>query len=509
MSDSRTKNTKRNLYSGFIRQIVNIILPFLTRTMILYIMGEQYVGVGSLFSSILQVLNLADLGFSSAVIYVLYKPIAESDYVSICAIMAYLKKVYRIVGMIIFGLGISLLPFLPNFISGGYPAEMNIYVLYVLYLVGTVISYLFFAYKSALLTAMQRADIVSNISTVTSILLRIMQIGVLLLLQNIYLYVACSIVTTLINNILLQIMSKKHFPEIMPTGKISVETHALLTKQIKGIVVNRIGDAARNSLDNIVLSSLLGLTAVTVYGNYYYIYQALYNIALTITRAMQPSVGNSVAKETVDKNYADYRKFTYIFACLTGWMSICMACLYQPFMKIWMRGNDDLLLSVGNMLLFCLYFYAINMNNMRNLYVNANGLYWELRPWYLLEAVGNLVLNLGLGYLFGVSGILWATIITIFLFNFLSRTNVLFRHYFKRSPKGIYREHLTYFSAIVVIGALTYFLCYILPFSEIPGLVLRAAICVIFPVAVWSAISWKTEKFQNMLKTIKVLLIRK
>lgn len=509
MSDSRTKNTKRNLYSGIVRQIVNIILPFITRTMILYIMGEKYVGIGGLFNSILQVLNLADLGFSSAVIYVLYKPIAESDHTAICAIMAYLKNVYRIVGMIIFGLGIALLPFLPRFISGDYPAEMNIYVLYVMYLVGTVISYFFFAYKSALLTAMQRADIVSNISTVTSILLRIIQILILLVSQNFYLYVASSIFTTLVNNILLQVMSRIHFPEIMPVGKISDETHAVLTKQIKGIVVNRFADAARNSLDNIVLSALLGLTMVTIYGNYYYIYQALYSIALSITRSMQASVGNSVAKESVEKNYADYRKFTYIFACLTGWMSICMACLYQPFMKIWMRGNDDLLLSGGNMLLFCLYFYAINMNNMRNLYVNASGLYWELRLWYLLEAAGNLILNLSLGYLFGVSGILWATIITIFLCNFISRTNVLFRYYFKRSPKEIYKEHLTYFSVIVLIGSLNYLLCYIVPISGIGGLAIRAGICVIVPVVISMVVLRKTENFENMLRMVKLIISRR
>ncbi|MCM1551795.1 MAG: polysaccharide biosynthesis C-terminal domain-containing protein [Butyrivibrio sp.] len=422
--------------------------------------------------------------------------------------MAYLKNVYRIVGAVIFGTGMILLPFLPHLISGDYPVGMNIYVLYVMYLVGAVVSYFFFAYKSALLTAMQRADIVSNISTVTSILLRILQIGILLLTRNFYLYVASSIFTTVLNNILLQVMSKRYFPQIMPMGKISDKMHAVLTKQIKGIVINRIGDTARNSLDNIVLSVLFGLTTVTVYGNYYYIYQALYSIALTVTRSMQASVGNSVAKESVEKNYADYRKFTYIFACFTGWMSICMVCLYQPFMWLWMRGNEDLMLSEGDMLLFCIYFYAINMNNMRNLYANAYGLYWELRMWYLLEAVGNVVLNIVLGYLFGVSGILWATILTIFFCNFISRTNVLFRHYFKRSPMELYWEHLKYACAIGLLGGLTYLICSFVPDTEIGGLVLRACICVFVPAVVSMTLFRKNEKFQNLLNMVRTIITR-
>jgi hypothetical protein len=174
-----------------------------------------------------------------------------------------------------------------------------------------------------------------------------------------------------------------------------------------------------------------------------------------------------------------------------------------------MRGNDHLLLSNGNMLLFCLYFYAINMNNIRNLYANACGLYWELRLWYILEAVGNVVLNIGLGYWFGVSGILWATIITIFLFNFLSRTNVLFRQYFKRSTREFYTEHLMYFGGIVLIGSATYAICSFLPLDGILGLAVRAGICVLFPGAVSYVLLRKTENFRNMLKMTKTILSRR
>lgn len=509
MAESRTKNSKRNLVSGMIRQIVSLFFQFLIRTVILYVLGNEYLGLSSLFTSILQVLNLADLGFSSAVVYVLYKPIAEDDETAICAIIAYLKRVYKIVGCVILAIGLAILPFIPYLISGDYPSEINIYVLYVLYLLGSVVSYFFFAYKNALITAMQRNDIVTNVQTITIFVFNVIQVILLIFLKNFYLYVSVNVICNITNNIFVQILSKKYFPAITPKGKITAETKAVLTKQIKGIFINRIGDVARNSLDSIVLSSLLGLVVVAIYNNYFYIYNALYAITLIITHAVQASVGNSVVKESVEKNFNDYKKFTYIFAWITGWMTVCLVCLYQPFMLIWMNGDKSMLLSTPNMILFSIYFYAINMNSMRNMYVNAAGLYWELRLWYILEAIGNLVLNIVLGYFFGVTGVLLATIITIFLCNFVSRTNVLFKYYFKSSAWNIYKDHIIYFLVIVAVAVLTYFSCSLIPIAGILGLIIKAGICLLLPNVIFVLVSFKTKLFKETLSLTKRVISRK
>ena len=306
---SRISNSKRNLYSGLIKQLVGILLPFLNRTAVLYMMGDLYCGLGSLFSSILQVLSLAELGFSSAVIYVMYKPIAEEDWDEVSAIIYFLRKTYRNVGLIVLAIGLVILPFLKQLITGDIPGDINIYVLYLIYLINSVISYFCFAYKNALLTAMQRNDIVTRYYSVTTIFSGIAQLLVLLLLKNYYIYVCILPVATIMNNLLCNKAVQRLFPYINSENiNMQLETKRELTKQIKGIIFLKIGDVARNSFDNIILSSLLGLTVVTAYNNYYYIFWAVYGVSLVIVQAIQASVGNSIVTETVEKNYIDLSK---------------------------------------------------------------------------------------------------------------------------------------------------------------------------------------------------------
>lgn len=509
MADTRTQNTKRNITSGFVKQIVSIILPFVTRTLVIHIFGELYQGLSGLFTSILQVLSLADLGFSTAVIYILYKPIADEDNDAICAILAYLKKIYRIVGFVMFGIGVLILPFLDKLISGEIPTDINMYILYVLYLLNTVISYWFFAYRSALLTAKQRNDIVSNIQTVTSVCAKILQIIILLIFKNYYLFVVCNVAATVLNNVFIYVCSKKHFPDLIPRGNISVETKKTLSKQVKAIMIGRVGDVSRNSLDNLFLSAMLGLSVVAAYDNYYYIYSSLYGFMLMLNHAMQASVGNSIAKDGIEKNYNDLHRFSFIIAWISGWCAICMCCLYQPFMHIWMRGNENLIFSNYNMILFCIYFYAINMNNVRNLYISGQGLFWECRYLYIAEAVANIILNWVLGYFFGVAGILWATIITILLFNFIARTMVLFKNYFKFSSKSFYLRHVMYFCVTAIVCVITYFVCSFVTFGGVLGLLLKAMICLVLPNVIFVLIYFKDKQFKNALQIVRKIFSKK
>lgn len=508
MENSRINNTKRNIFSGVMRQCINIILPFIIRTIIIYTLGEAYQGLSSLFTSILQVLSLTDLGFTTAVVYVLYRPIADNDQEKICAIMAYLKKIYFIIGLAILGIGLAIIPFLENLIAGDYPQDINIYVLYVIYLLNSVVSYWFFAYKNTLLTAMQREDIVNNIYSCVSIALKLIQIAVLLLVKNYYVYVIFIPLSTVVNNLLLNYYSNRCFPKIKPDGAISKDTKQELTKQVKGVFINRIGDVARNGTDSIFVSAFLGLTAVAVYDNYYYIYSAIYGLTLMITHAMQASVGNSIARESKQKNYIDLSKFNFIFSWLCGWCAICMCCLYQPFMHIWMNGEKTMLLTNVDMVLFCLYFYAITMNNMRNLYVSGAGLYWELRKWYIFEAVGNIVLNWLLGYLFGMTGIIVATIITIFVFNFIARTNVLFKCYFKFSPRRFFANHLLCFVVALLNCVATYLICSAVTVEGIAGFVFKALICAVLPNVLFFVAYFKTQQFRKSISFVKTVIKR-
>lgn len=185
---SRTQNAIRNIFTGVFNKIIILLFPFVIRTVIIKKLGTEYLGLSSLFTSILQVLNLTELGFSSAIVFSLYKPIAEKDDNRICSIMNFYKRIYRIIGFIILVMGLIVLPFLPNFIKGSYPSDINLYILYLIYLFNTVITYYLFAYKSALLNAMQRNDIINNVNSITVIIQYILQIIILYCTKNYYIY---------------------------------------------------------------------------------------------------------------------------------------------------------------------------------------------------------------------------------------------------------------------------------------------------------------------------------
>lgn len=506
MSDSRSHNTKRNIVSGLVYSGVSVLFPFLIRTVTMYTLGMDYVGLQSLFAAILQVLNLAELGFSSAVVYHMYKPIAEGDTDTVCALLAYYKKIYRNIGIIIMVAGTLIMPWLPMLIEGSWPGDINIYVLYFLYLINTGVSYVLFAYKSSLLNAVQRADLVDRAYTLVSMVKYAVQILVLVITRNYYLFVVISVSATVANNLTAAHYANKHYPQYRCRGEITRQQRLDIRKQVSGLMIGKVSDVSRNAFDSIVLSALFGLTTVAIYGNYYYIYSSLYAIMLVIARAMQASIGNSMVLETKEKNYRDIQKFQFIFSWVAGWCTVCLCCLYQPFMALW--AGKDRLLPWGQMALFCVYFYAINMNNIRNQYFSASGIWWEARLTFVLEAVANLVLNIVLGITMGITGILLATIITIFVCNFVMRTNLLFKLYFTRSPRGFYLRHGQYALVTAAVTAATYFLCSCIPLEGIGAIVVRSLVCVVVPNGLMLAVYCRNPVFLEA-KAFALSLVRR
>ena len=135
------KKAKRNMIAGTINKFVVMLCPFITRTIVQRVIGAQYLGLDSLFSSILTVLSLSEMGISSAIVYCMYKPVAEGDTKAVNAILNFYRKVYRIIGIVVLFLGLCIIPFLPRLITGSVPEGINITLLYLIYLFNTVISY--------------------------------------------------------------------------------------------------------------------------------------------------------------------------------------------------------------------------------------------------------------------------------------------------------------------------------------------------------------------------------
>ena len=506
MSETRTKNAKRNIVNGMVREVLSMVLAFVTRTMVLYILGEQYLGLSGLFTSILNVLNLAELGFNSAVVYFLYRPIAENDQEQICAITAYLRRMYHLIGSIILAAGLALLPFLPHLIAGEYPATMNVYALYLIYLANTVFSYWFYAYNSVLFTVTQRMDIVSKVYLTVSFGTKLAQLAALVLFRNYYLFAVLMVLGTVLNNLLLHAIFQKKMPDFVPRGEISGELKRSIGKQMRAIFVAKIGAVARNGCDSIFLSAWFGLALVAAYDNYMYIFNAIMSVVWMVGNAIQASVGNCMVKESLEKNRFNFFKFDFLFSWFVGWCTVCMFCLYQPFVRLWMQGKEALMLSDFSMTLICAYFYITAVCLVQNVYANGAGLFSQTRNWYVAEALTNLLLNAVLGYFFGVSGIIAATMIAILVCNFAARSRILFRHYFKTSAGEFFRNQLLYFAVMTAGCAVTAWACSLVGREDIMGLIQRIGLCLVVPNCVFAVLYCRNRNFRDSLGFVKEII---
>ena len=502
---NKKTRTLKNIVYGFINKMLTIIIPFITRTVIINVLGSEYLGLNSLFTSILQILNLTELGISSAIVYAMYKPIAENDENKICALLNLYKKLYRVIGIVILIMGLALMPFLDKLITGNIPDDINIYILYLIYLINVFISYVLFAYKSSILVAFQRNDIVSNINSILFVIQSAIQLFLIFILKNYYAYVIIMPIFTIINNIVVAILVKNKYPQYIEKGIVDKETKKDIKKKISGLFIYRICSSTRNSLDSIVISAFLGLNMVAIYNNYFLILNSLSTLLCVITNSMISGIGNSIVLDSVDKNYKDMNKFNFVYMCIAGWWSCCLLCLYQPTMELWM-GKENML-PFSCVILFSIYFYSLQIGNIRAVYSDAAGLWWESRYRAIGETVANIVLNIVLGKLFGIFGIILATIISILVINFGYGSMIVFRYYFRdKNVKEYFKYQFKYALVTIIVCIITYGICSLVKTNLIIEFIIKALICGTFPILLYYIIYRKNENLdyvKNLIKEIK------
>ena len=487
---NRTKNTIRNIKSGMINKIVTLLLPFLARTILIKTLGSEYAGLSSLFVSILQVLNLAELGIGTAITFSLYRPTADEDVKTVRATMNLYRKLYRLIGVIVLVIGFALMPFLSFMIEGEVPSDVNLYVLYLIYLINAALTYFLFAYKTILLEVHQKNSIISNINTVLFLFQFIYQIVVLVCFKNYYLYIAIMPFITVINNIVGAYYARKIYPQYYCEGELPKEQRKAIRKRVYGLMIQKLCATTRNSFDSIFISAYLGLNMVAIYNNYFMISSAITGFLAVITTSMAASVGNSVATESVDKNYRDMNRIIFLYMFISTICTACLLCLYQPFMTIWF--GEEYLLGIIPVVLLCAYFYALKIGDIISLYSQGAGLWWEGRYRALAEALLNLILNAILGKIFGVSGIILGTLISLVLINFIYGSQIVFKYYFKSiNPVKYYARHIVYLVITCIVSVAAYFSTVSIPVNGFVGIIIKGGICIIMSVSVLILIYWK------------------
>jgi len=499
MDNSKTVIAARNVFFGAFNKIFALLVPFIIRTIILKKLGEEYLGISSLFSSIIQILNLSELGIGAAVVFNLYKPIAENDEPKINAYLNLLKKTYRIIGTIILFTGIMAMPFIPNLISGGYPSNINIYILFAIYLLNTVLSYYLFSYENSLLVAFRRDDIESKINLIINFLMYSVQIILLIALKDYYLYAICMPIFTILLNLVRHNIVKHKFNRYECKGKLGQEDVKIVKKKIFALMGHKIGLPLTNSIDTIVVSSFLGLATLACFTNYSYVFSAIGGILTICYSSLTSSIGNSIITQTKEKNYDNFKLLTFINLWVVTVISVCLICVLQNFIEVWF--GENMLMPFYVVIGIGAEFFFAYMRFIVNTYKDAAGMWTEdiLKPYII--AIGNLVLNVVFIKVFNmnVGGVLLATILLRLFVALPWETHVLFKKYFNINPKRYYLTLILWSIIGAFISLITYNITSDIGGNNVVNLFIRCIISFTIPNFILLIINLKNKMISVLI----------
>ena len=504
-------HARRNIKSAAVIKLITPITSFITRTVLIYSLGTVYLGLNGLFTAVIQVLSLAELGFGSAMVFSLYKPMAEGDRPTICALLRLYRRIYRVVGLVILGVGLVLIPFLPRLIKGSLPDGMNLTVLYLIRLADTSVSYFLFSYRSALLDASQQKSAFYYIHAAGKAALCALQVALLLLFKNYYVFCIVQPLIQVGINLAIWRVTESRFPNYRCEGTLPRETVRDITKRVTGLFMFKVCHVLRNSFDSIILSAFLGLDILAKYQNYLLIVTTLVGITAILTDSTLSSVGNSVAVETKEKNFRDFRAFQLLFMWIVGCVCACMCGLYQPFIRFWIGAEN--LLSQRLMLVFVVYFFTERMGNVCFQYRQACGLWWEDRLRPVVDGVTNLTLNYILVQYIGVAGVMLSTILCQVCIDSLWGSRILFRSYFTDQKQRLYLLRLVIFAAATAaVCWASMALCRFIPeaggsaLMTLVWMAVRGVLCMAVSNAAFFLIYRALPEYQDAKRTVRKML---
>ena len=475
------KNTKRNMLANAISSVIRLLFPFLNRTLFLWLLSAEYLGLNGLFTSILGVLSLAELGFGTAVVCSMYKPVADDDRELICAYLKFYRTIYRYVGSAIFIVGLCLLPFLSKLVHGHVPPDIDLHILYLIHLVNTAASYFLFAYRGSVLGAHHRNDVITNIRSGVSLAQYVATFLILLITRNYYLYVIATVFFTVVQNVLLVKASRKYFPDIEPHGRLPLNLRRHVLSDVKSIFMHKVGGIITHSTDNIVISAFLGLVAVAAYGNYYYVLTTVGSLVGIVYSSMAGGFGNKIYTETKEQNFLLLMRMNRLTLMVTIWCAAMMLALYQPFIRVWTKNDPQLVRHALTPILMVLYFYIMQARQTLMTFKAAAGI-WRKDRWKPIVAgsvniATNILLVIFLPDEYKLDGVIFSTIVGFMLIQIPWETLVVFSTFFGPRQRNMYcRLQATLLLAALLLCAATWGAVQLVPIVGISGILCKGAV---------------------------------
>ncbi len=491
----RIENSIRNILFGLGGYILNILIGFVTRSLFIKVLGIEYLGINGLFTNILMLLNLTELGIGAAIIFSLYKPLADKDEYRVAALMNLYKKAYRMIGIAVLTGGLVLAPFLGVLIKD-MPDIPHITIIYILFLLQSVVSYLFFAYKSSIINASQNNYIISKYGYIYTICNGIMQVLLLLVTQNYILILTVQIGLDIMRNILIARQADRMYPFLKKyqDAKLQKEEVKKIYKDVYALSLSKICNIVLNGTDNIVISYFLGIVPIGIYSNYMYLINSINSILNIVFTSITSSVGNLNVTSDEEKKYLIYRVMNFVVFWFYGFCAISFFELLNPFISIWL-GEQYLF---GNSIVFIiiLNFYTAGMQYTNTIYKDACGLFWNTRYRSLCMAIINIVSSVILVQYIGIAGVFLGTIISRLTTNFWFDPWTIHKNVFNKSLKNYFYRYLMYTGSVIIAGVVTVCINKNIIYTPIITLTLRGIVCLVVPNLIFVILFFRTSEFK-------------
>ena len=455
--ESRTKAATKNMVWGIISKVVSLVLSFGSRTLFVYFLGKEFLGINSLYTEILSMLSLAELGFGSAFTFAMYKPIATNDEVKLRQLISLFRKIYNIIALTVAIIGLGLLPFLQYIVKGADSLSLSQLRLYfVIFLANTVINY-FVQYKITYVNARMQSYVVTNIEMITNFAIILVQCIAILAFKDYSVYLLVHTLLLIVSRFIISLYLNKKYPILTEYADTTLpkEDKRHIYKEVKGLALQNFAGVAIYSTDNLIISmaSGLGVIGVGLVSNYNTLINSVTAFITIILTALTPAFGNLVASSS-QKHYKEiFDEANFYDFWMYGFCSIAFMVLIPPFIVLWL--GDDFLIDNASFFLIVLNVYLRGQSNIYTYARTAKGNF-NLDKWVsVVEAIINLVVSVICTKALGLLGVYIGTIAAS-LFYAIVKPIKTYNFLYGESVAGYFKDFLKYLTIVIATGALTY-----------------------------------------------------
>ena len=507
MKSERKKSSFKNMITAVSSNVLTIIVGLVAQAVFIKILGSEYLGLNGLFSNVISMLGIVELGMGSAIIYNMYKPIAEENHEKIKSLMQFYKKSYRIITLIISIIGIMIIPFIKYIVDiESVTVDINVYLVYILFLLETICSYIL-SYKRSMLYADQKEYITNIIHMGYTILVNTMQLTFLYFTHDYYLYLIIKVMMRLVENIVISSYVNRRYSYLLDNNvtKLDSKTEKDIFQKIKALFFHKIGTFIVSGTDNIIISKYLGLVTVGLYSNYYMIINAVQTVINHIIQATRASVGNLLVTESKTKQFDIFNKIRFVNFWISCFSSICIFVIMDSFITIWI--GYKFVLPTKVLLVLVINFFIVSSRSTYGAFKEAAGIFYEDRFVPIIESLLNIVLSIIFVKKFGLMGVFMGTIASGLVLWCYSYPKYVYNKLFGRKISDYIKETIYYFIIFILIAGFTYSLAILISFDNVYlQFISNVLIALIVPNVIMLLLFSKDENFKyfiNMLKGLK------